>query len=149
MSGFARGGEPRVGCHRGQPPIAPRDGGTDRRDPVARVVARGACEPGLRGVAQTAPYMHNGVYRTLEQVVLELTGPSADRVDGPGQASRAYQRGRAAESRGSGRPDDRGSGEDQAGRTDPAGGRGSGWPDAYGPGADQTGRTERADGSRP
>ncbi len=25
--------------------------------------------PGLRNVALTAPYMHNGVYRTLEQVV--------------------------------------------------------------------------------
>src|SRR5207247_6495612 len=50
VSGFARAGEPRVGGHRGKPALAPRDGRSDRCDPVARVVTFRACEPGLRGV---------------------------------------------------------------------------------------------------
>jgi ABC-type multidrug transport system ATPase subunit len=111
--------------------------------------------------------------RTLEQVVLELTGPSADRVDrvgAPGQAQagadatarrRRVGRGRAADDRRIGRADDDASGrtDDHAtgrsggrgtGRTDDpttgrVDGRGTGRADDRGPGAD---RTDRADGSR-
>jgi len=72
--------------------------------------------------------------RTLEQVVLELTGPSADRVDRADDADATARRqrggrGLAAEDR----ADDR--------RTDR--------PDAHWSGADPTARTDRADGGRP
>jgi ABC-type multidrug transport system ATPase subunit len=84
--------------------------------------------------------------RTLEQVVLELTGPSADRVDRPGgdggradAASRLRRvgRGRAADDRRVGRPDDH--------PTHP-GGHGNGQAESRG--TDWTGRTDRADGGR-
>ena len=57
--------------------------------------------------------------RTLEQVVLELTGPSADRVDGPGAAGQA-----------------------------PAGADATSPWRRVGRGADWADRTDRADGSR-
>jgi hypothetical protein len=70
--------------------------------------------------------------RTLEQVVLELTGPSADRVDRSVGADRTsvWRRnglGRVSDTRGS-RGSPRGD-ADPAARTDPGGGRGSGRPD--------------------
>jgi len=90
--------------------------------------------------------------RTLEQVVLELTGPSADRVDRPVDADRtsAWQRnglGRASDARGSrGQPR---ADADPAARTDPGGSRESERANAGGGDADPAARTDRADGGRP
>jgi ABC-2 type transport system ATP-binding protein len=87
--------------------------------------------------------------RTLEQVVLELTGPSADRVDRPGGEGRATAeadaaarprrvgRGQAANEHRIGRPD---------GHPTDSGGRGNGQAESRG--TDWTGRTDRADGGR-
>jgi len=93
--------------------------------------------------------------RTLEQVVLELTGPSADRVDRADDADATARRqrggrGRAAEDRAddrrTDRPDAHWSGADPTARTDD---RRTDRPGAHWSGADPTARTDRADGGRP
>ena len=63
---------------------------SDRRDGVSSFATRyvkrqhrdfGAFKvPGLRGVAETAPYMHNGSLATLEQVVRHYSEPPTERL---------------------------------------------------------------------
>ncbi len=63
-----------IGLYTGQPPLADTGRFGITGDPADLGKFK---VPGLRNVARTAPYMHNGMFRTLEEVIDYYDQPDA------------------------------------------------------------------------